>query len=171
MGFLSGLTGVGGGIVAHGRLLTGINRIAGEWGHSPLPQPEARDLPAPACYCGRLGCIETYLSGPGLAADHARRQGGTLDAVAIGLAAAAGDPACEASLQCYEARLARALAEHAETEGRQFDDAMSRLNADDVDAMTLRIDRLRDIAWCLRAEASGIAALQEFSLRLRAVRA
>lgn len=103
-------TGVGGGIVAHGRLLTGINRIAGEWGHSPLPQPEARDLPAPACYCGRLGCIETYLSGPGLAADHARRQGGTSDAVAIGLAAAAGDPACEASLQCYEARLARALA-------------------------------------------------------------
>lgn len=103
-------TGVGGGIVAHGRLLTGINRIAGEWGHSPLPQPEARDLPAPACYCGRLGCIETYLSGPGLAADHACRQGGTLDAVAIGLAAAAGDPACEASLQCYEARLARALA-------------------------------------------------------------
>lgn len=103
-------TGVGGGIVAHGRLLTGINRIAGEWGHSPLPQPEARDLPPPACYCGRRGCIETYLSGPGLAADHARRQGGTLDAVAIGLAAAAGDPACEASLQYYETRLARALA-------------------------------------------------------------
>jgi fructokinase len=103
-------TGVGGGIVAHGRLLTGINRIAGEWGHSPLPQPEAQDLPPPACYCGRFGCIETYLSGPGLAADHARRQGGTLDAAAIGLAATAGDPACEASLQRYEARLARALA-------------------------------------------------------------
>ncbi len=103
-------TGVGGGIVAHGRLLTGINRIAGEWGHSPLPQPEAEDLPPPVCYCGRRGCIETYLSGPGLAADHARRQGGTLDAVAIGLAAAAGDPACEASLQGYEGRLARALA-------------------------------------------------------------
>ena len=103
-------TGVGGGIVAHGRLLTGINRIAGEWGHSPLPQPEAEDLPPPACYCGRHGCIETYLSGPGLAADHARRRGGTLDAVAIGLAAAAGDPECEASLQDYEARLARALA-------------------------------------------------------------
>ncbi len=103
-------TGVGGGIVAHGRLLTGINRIAGEWGHSPLPQPEAEDLPPPACYCGRRGCIETYLSGPGLAADHARRRGGTLDAVAIGLAAAAGDTACEASLQNYEARLARALA-------------------------------------------------------------
>ena len=103
-------TGVGAGIVAHGRLLTGINRIAGEWGHSPLPQPEAQDLPPPACYCGRFGCIETYLSGPGLAADHARRQGGTLDAAAIGLAATAGDPACEASLQCYEARLARALA-------------------------------------------------------------
>ena len=103
-------TGVGGGIVAHGLFLTGINRIAGEWGHSPLPQPEAEDLPPPVCYCGRRGCIETYLSGPGLAADHARRQGGTLDAVAIGLAAAAGDPACEASLQGYEGRLARALA-------------------------------------------------------------
>ncbi len=102
-------TGVGGGIVAHGRLLTGINRIAGEWGHSPLPQLEAQD-PLPACYCGRYGCIETYLSGPGLAADHALRRGGTLDAHAIGLAAAAGDMACETSLQRYEARLARALA-------------------------------------------------------------
>ncbi|MFZ1538099.1 MAG: ROK family protein [Chromatiaceae bacterium] len=103
-------TGVGGGIVVHGQLLTGINRIAGEWGHSPLPQPGAEDLPPPACYCGRHGCIETYLSGPGLAADHARRQGGTLDACAIGLAAAAGDTACETSLQHYEARLARSLA-------------------------------------------------------------
>jgi fructokinase len=103
-------TGVGGGIVAHGRLLTGINRIGGEWGHSPLPLPDQEDLPLPACYCGRYGCIETYLSGPGLAAEHGRRHGGTLDAVAIGQAAAGGDRACEASLQRFEARLARALA-------------------------------------------------------------
>lgn len=103
-------TGVGGGLVVHGRLVTGANAIAGEWGHSPLPLPEAEDLPLPACYCGRAGCIETYLSGPGLARDHARHQGGALDAAAIAAAASAGDPACEASLRRYERRLARALA-------------------------------------------------------------
>ena len=103
-------TGVGGGLVAHGHLLIGTNRIAGEWGHSPLPLPGAEDLPLPACYCGNAGCIETYLSGPGLAADHARRHGGGKDAIAIAAAAAAGDTACESSLQRYEARLAHALA-------------------------------------------------------------
>ena len=103
-------TGVGGGVVVDGRLLVGANAIAGEWGHNPLPLPGAEDLPLPACYCGRHGCIETYLSGPGLAADHRRHCGGGLDAVAIAAAAAAGDAACEASLQRYEARLACALA-------------------------------------------------------------
>jgi len=103
-------TGVGGGLVVHGNLVAGTNRIAGEWGHSPLPLPDAEDLPLPACYCGRAGCIETYLSGPGLAADHARRLGGVKDAIAIAEAAAAGDLACETSLRRYEARLARALA-------------------------------------------------------------
>lgn len=102
-------TGVGGGVVVGGHLLTGANAIAGEWGHSPLPLADADDQPAPACYCGRHGCIETWLSGPGMAADHARRHGGRLDAARIAAAAAAGDPACEATLQRYEARLARAL--------------------------------------------------------------
>ena len=68
-------TGVGGGICVNGKVLTGVNAIAGEWGHNPLPLPGADDLPLPACYCGRLGCIETYLSGPGLARDHERRTG------------------------------------------------------------------------------------------------
>jgi fructokinase len=63
-------TGVGGGIVVRGKVVKGINAIAGEWGHNPLPLPTAEDLPLPACYCGRAGCIETYLSGPGLSRDH-----------------------------------------------------------------------------------------------------
>ena len=63
-------TGVGGGIAVNGKVLTGPNAIAGEWGHNPLPLPSAEDLPLPPCYCGRAGCIETYLSGPGLSRDH-----------------------------------------------------------------------------------------------------
>ncbi len=103
-------TGVGGGIVVRGGLLTGVNAIAGEWGHSPLPLADSADSFAPPCYCGRRGCIETWLSGPGLAADHARRHGGALDAAAIARASQAGDPACEDSLHRYEERLARSLA-------------------------------------------------------------
>jgi predicted NBD/HSP70 family sugar kinase len=100
-------TGVGGGGVVRGRLLVGANAIAGEWGHSPLPLPDADDRPLPPCYCGRAGCVATDLSGPGLAADHARRHGGTSDAASIAARAIAGEPACELSLQRYEARLAR----------------------------------------------------------------
>lgn len=103
-------TGVGGGIVVHGRALAGANAIAGEWGHNPLPLPGPEDLPLPPCYCGRAGCIETYLSGPALAADHAARSGQTLAPDDIAARAAAGDPVCEATLGRYEARLARALA-------------------------------------------------------------
>ncbi len=103
-------TGVGGGIVVRGHLLAGANAIAGEWGHSPLPGAGAEDDPAPPCYCGRHGCIETWLSGPGLAAAHARRHGGAADAAAIARAAEAGDSACEDSLRRYEERLARSLA-------------------------------------------------------------
>ena len=103
-------TGVGGGIVVHGRVLDGANGIAGEWGHNPLPLPSGADLPLPACYCGRVGCVETYLSGPGLARDHAQASCAALTPEAIVAAAAAGDALCEASLQRYEARLARALA-------------------------------------------------------------
>lgn len=103
-------TGVGGGIVVRGRVLDGANSIAGEWGHNPLPLPRAEDQPLPACYCGRRGCIETYLSGPALAADHARTTGAALDADAIARRAREGDAACEATLRRYEDRLARSLA-------------------------------------------------------------
>lgn len=103
-------TGVGGGIVVDGGLWQGANAIAGEWGHTPLPLPDADDLPLPACYCGRAGCIETYLSGPALAADHARRTGLTLDARDIAAEAERGGQCSEATLERYERRLARALA-------------------------------------------------------------
>ncbi|HVH76967.1 MAG TPA: ROK family protein [Stellaceae bacterium] len=103
-------TGVGGGIAVGGRILAGANAIAGEWGHNPLPGPRPEELPGPACYCGRQGCIETFLSGPGLAADHRRHGGDGVDPPAIAARAAAGDPACRASLERYAERLARALA-------------------------------------------------------------
>lgn len=103
-------TGVGGGIVINGRLVHGANGIAGEWGHNPLPLPQPADLPLPACYCGRAGCIETYLSGPALARDHAHHCGATLTAAQIGAGARGGNAACRQSLQRYAQRLARALA-------------------------------------------------------------
>ena len=103
-------TGVGGGIVVHGKILGGANGIAGEWGHNPLPLPLADDLPLPTCYCGRHGCIETYLSGPALSADHRKHTGDYLEVPEIAARAENGDAACEASLQRYEARLGRALA-------------------------------------------------------------
>ena len=96
-------TGVGGGIVVRGKVLTGPNAIAGEWGHNPLPAPGPEDLPLPACYCGRAGCIETYLSGPGLTRDYERFNGEQLapeEIVALD----------DAAVGRYEARLARALA-------------------------------------------------------------
>jgi fructokinase len=91
-------------------VVTGPNAIAGEWGHNPLPAAEAADHPMPLCYCGRRGCVETYLSGPGLSADHARGSGERLAAEEIATRAQAGDVACEATLARYEARLARSLA-------------------------------------------------------------
>lgn len=100
-------TGTGGGLVVRGRPLVGANAVAGEWGHAPLPWPSAAEHPGPACYCGRRGCLETYLSGPGLAADHGEAG---IDARAIAERAAAGDPAAEAALVRYEDRLARGLA-------------------------------------------------------------
>jgi fructokinase len=103
-------TGVGGGIVIDGRLLVGANAIAGEWGHNPLPAPGPGESPGPLCYCGRSGCIETFLSGPGLAADHRRHDGGDLTGSEIAAGAAAGDPQSRASLDRYAGRLARALA-------------------------------------------------------------
>ncbi len=103
-------TGVGGGIVVSGRVLAGPNSIAGEWGHNPLPLPGPDDLPLPVCYCGRQGCIETYLSGPGMTRDHAHRTGESLAPPEILAAAQAGDAGAEQTLSRYEERLARSLA-------------------------------------------------------------
>jgi fructokinase len=103
-------TGVGGGVVIDGRIVAGANGIAGEWGHNPLPWPQPDELPGPACYCGRSGCIETFLSGPGLAADHRRHDGNPMTAEQIAAHAAEGDPNCRATLDRYAERLARALA-------------------------------------------------------------
>ncbi|MBV8778120.1 MAG: ROK family protein [Alphaproteobacteria bacterium] len=103
-------TGVGGGIAIDRRIVEGANAIAGEWGHNPLPWPNPDELPGPRCYCGRDGCIETFLSGPGLAADHRRHGGAALGGAAIVAGAAAGEPGCCATLDRYCRRLARALA-------------------------------------------------------------
>jgi len=103
-------TGVGAGVAVHGRQLSGPNGLAGEWGHNPLPWAADDERPGAACYCGQHGCIETWLSGPGMARDHAAHSGESLTAQQIGARAAAGDAACEATLQRYEARLARSLA-------------------------------------------------------------
>jgi fructokinase len=103
-------TGTGGGVVVDGRVLTGPNAVAGEWGHNPLPWPADSERPGPACYCGRHGCIETFLSGPGLARDHLLHHGEELDPVAIASLAASGNDAASSSLARYEERLARALA-------------------------------------------------------------
>lgn len=103
-------TGTGAGIAVHGRVLTGANGLAGEWGHNPLPFGEPGQDPQWACYCGRSGCVESLLSGPGLAREHAERHGGTLDAAAIAARGAHGDAACRATLSRHAERLARALA-------------------------------------------------------------
>jgi fructokinase len=103
-------TGVGGGIAIDGRIVPGAQLIAGEWGHNPLPWPRAAELPGPRCHCGRHGCIETFLSGPGVAADHARVTGREDAPEAIVAAAAAGDPGAAATLARYVDRLARGLA-------------------------------------------------------------
>lgn len=103
-------TGVGGGLVVDRRPITGRHAIAGEWGHNPLPRPDDDERPGPACYCGRRGCIETFLSGPGLARDHRACGGETLEAPEIVRRAEAGEAAALATLERYEDRLARALA-------------------------------------------------------------
>jgi len=103
-------TGTGAGIVVDGRAWTGPNGVAGEWGHNPLPWPQPGEEPGPACYCGKRGCVETFLSGPGLAADHAAVTGRQMPPEAIVTAAAEGDPGAEAALMRYADRMARALA-------------------------------------------------------------
>lgn len=103
-------TGTGGGIVVNGRAIKGINAIAGEWGHNPLPWPRDDEMPGPNCYCGRRGCIETYLSGPAMSNDHQRVVRTKLTPESILAGASRGDPPCEATVRRYEDRMARALA-------------------------------------------------------------
>ncbi len=103
-------TGVGGGIVVEGQSLAGANLIAGEWGHNPLPWPAVEELPGPTCYCGKRGCVETWLSGPAFERDHTHETGVALASRDIVRAAAAGDAGATATLARYYDRLGRALA-------------------------------------------------------------
>ena len=103
-------TGVGGGITIGRRLHVGANLIGGEWGHNPLPWPDVAELPGPPCYCGRRGCIETYLSGPGMERDHREHTGQSRSTHEIVRAASAGDADASATIERYHGRLGRGLA-------------------------------------------------------------
>ena len=103
-------TGCGGGLVVNGRLLDGPRGIGGEWGHNPLPWATSDEYPGPHCWCGRKGCLETWVSGPGMAADHARVTGETHTAVEIAARAGAGNGAARATLSRHADRVARGLA-------------------------------------------------------------
>jgi fructokinase len=103
-------TGTGGGVVVDGALLRGPNAITGEWGHDPLPWPTDDERPGPPCHCGKRGCIETWLSGPGLAADFERATGSCLEGAAIAARADDGDAAARAALERHADRFARSLA-------------------------------------------------------------
>lgn len=103
-------TGTGAGIVVRGQVLTGANGIAGEWGHNALPWPDDGERPGRVCYCGKSGCIETFLSGPGMTADHERCAGRRELPRDIVVAADRGDAAATETMERYERRMARALA-------------------------------------------------------------
>jgi predicted NBD/HSP70 family sugar kinase len=103
-------TGVGGGLVVHGRVLEGANAIAGEWGHNPLPWMQTGEVPGPPCYCGKFGCVETFLSGGGLSLDFELMTGNKLPAREIAERAATNDHVASNTMTRYENRLARALA-------------------------------------------------------------
>jgi predicted NBD/HSP70 family sugar kinase len=103
-------TGVGGGLAIDGACLTGRNAIAGEWGHNALPRPDDADRPSTACWCGRRDCIETWLSGPALLADHRRHGGEAVDAADVAARALRGEPSARATMQRYARRLAKSLA-------------------------------------------------------------
>jgi fructokinase len=103
-------TGVGGGLAGGGRVLTGRHAIAGEWGHNPLPWMRDEERPGAKCYCGKHGCIETFLSGPALARDHGQEAGKLVQPVEIGARAARGDGRAAATMERYFDRFARSLA-------------------------------------------------------------
>jgi fructokinase len=155
-------TGTGAGIAIRGQVLTGVNGIAGEWGHNALPWPEGEERQGSACYCGKRGCIETYLSGPGLTADHERHTGRRELPVEIARAADEGNSGAAATMDRYQRRMARALA--------------SVINLLDPDVIVLgggmsNIDRLYDevprqwTSWVF--DATGMAP----DVRTRLVRA
>jgi fructokinase len=154
-------TGTGAGISVDGRVLIGANGIAGEWGHNPLPWAANDEVPGPLCYCGKHGCIETFLSGPGMARDHERHTATREQAPAIVARALAGDADALATMQRYEQRMARALA--------------SVINILDPDVIVLgggmsNIDRLYDRVprlWGQYVFAAGV----EDVVRTRLVRA
>ena len=155
-------TGTGAGIVVRGDVLTGANAIAGEWGHNPLPSPTDDERPGPPCYCGRCGCIETFLSGPGLQNDYERQTGTRLTAAAIAAAAGAGERQAVATLERYESRMARALA--------------GVINILDPDVIVLgggmsNIERLYDNVPVLWARNVFAAASGNDTVRTRLVRA
>src|SRR3954462_11722046 len=104
------VTVAGSGIAVHGRALVGRHRIAGEWGHNPLPWPRDEERPGPKCYCGRRGCLETFVSGTGLAADHRRRTGQALTAEAVISHMRLGDAEAKLTYDFFLDRLARGLA-------------------------------------------------------------
>lgn len=103
-------TGTGAGVVVDNKVLLGPNAIAGEWGHNPLPWPNDDELPGPECYCGKHGCIETWLSGPGIVRDHELHNNIFLDAETLDSKARFGDEDAGETLQRYEDRMARSLA-------------------------------------------------------------
>ena len=103
-------TGCGGGLVFRGDLIDGPLGIGGEWGHNPLPWATPDEIPGPRCWCGRHGCLETWVSGPGLEADHARTTGERLTGTEIAARAGRGDAAARATLDRHAGRLARGLA-------------------------------------------------------------
>jgi fructokinase len=103
-------TGVGGGLVINKAIISGRNRITGEWGHNPLPWPKSEEWPGRQCYCGKAGCIETFLSGPGMSREYQLLTGHSSSAQDIGVSAAAGDAGAREFLCLYQDRLARALA-------------------------------------------------------------
>jgi len=103
-------TGVGGGVAVRGEILSGANAIAGEWGHNPLPWPDDDERPGRRCYCGLHGCIETFLSGPGLASDYRDRGGAVISAEQVVDRAGSGEPLAIETLDVWERRLAKSLA-------------------------------------------------------------
>jgi fructokinase len=155
-------TGTGAGIVVRKQVLTGANSIAGEWGHNDLPWADDDERPGPACYCGKAGCIETFLSGPGMTADHRRHSQRHEQPREIAQAADRGDAAATATMERYERRMARALA--------------SVINVLDPDVIVLgggmsNIDRLYDKVPRLWGDWVFAATGSTSDVRTRLVRA